>query len=177
MPELAMAELTGEEWTRLLQAERRSLVGFLTMLTGDRHAADDLFQEVCLESWHARSTFESGTNFGAWLRGVARIQLLRHWQREKKYRFVTVNPEILEQLAESWSGEADDRPREAALADCVKELEAQHAQVLRWRYSESWPHSRIARETGKSEDAVKMLLFRVRKILETCVDSKMRENA
>lgn len=173
-----MAELTGEELSRLLQAERRSLIGFLTLLTGDRHAADDLFQEVCLESWHARATFEPGTDFGAWIRTVARIQLLRHWRRQRRHRFVTMAPELLEKLAQSWSEEpAPDEgdPREKALAACVKALEPQQLQVLTWRYNEAWPHSRIARETGRTDDAVKMLLFRLRKSLESCVESKLRE--
>jgi len=172
-----MAELTREDLSRLLQAERGSLVGFLTMLTGDRHAADDLFQEVCLESWNARGTFEPGTDFGAWIRAVARIQVLRHWKREKKHRAVSMNPELLEQLAQSWVEEPapHEDVRGRALEDCVKTLEPPQVQVLRWRYSESWPHDRIARETGRTEDAVKMLLYRLRKLLETCVESKLRE--
>ncbi len=174
-----MAELTRDELSRLLQAERGSLVGFLTMLTGDRHAADDLFQEVCLESWNALATFDAGTDFGAWIRAVARIQVLRHWKREKKSRFVSLNPEILEKLAQSWSEEPapHDDARGHALEDCVKTLESPQVQILRWRYTESWPHHRIARETGRTEDAVKMLLYRLRKVLETCVESKLRERS
>ncbi|MBI2931460.1 MAG: sigma-70 family RNA polymerase sigma factor [Planctomycetes bacterium] len=176
MSNLAMAELTNEELSRLLETERRSLIGFLTLLTGDPHAADDLFQDVCLEGWRARATFEPGTDFGAWIRAVARIQVMRHWRRLKRHRLVSLNPELLEQLSQAWDEESQEaRPREQALAECVRSLEAHQIQILTWRYTESWPHERIARQTGRSLDAVRMLLFRLRKALESCMETKLRE--
>ncbi len=176
-----MGELTRDELARLLEAERRSLVGFLVMLTGDRHAADDLFQDVCLESWNARASFVAGTDFGAWIRAVARIQVLRHWRREEKTRrHLSLSPEMVDELSRTWAEDPpppEDDPRERALADCVRELQPDHAQALRRRYVDAWPNSRIAEETGRSEDAVKMLLHRLRKALENCVESKLRGTA
>ena len=52
--------LTADELAKLLITEQRNLIAFLTMLTGDRFAADDLFQETFIELSRIREKFESG---------------------------------------------------------------------------------------------------------------------
>jgi RNA polymerase sigma-70 factor (ECF subfamily) len=175
-----MAKLTTGEFSSLLRAERKSLVGFLTMLTGDRSVADDLFQECVLEIWRTRDRFQPGTNFGAWARAVARIQVLRHFRWQKKRRAVPLSPEVMEQLAQTWEEEPPVRegdPHEQALKRCVEELEPDQRRALECKYNHSWTHARIAQETGRSEDGVKMMFLRLRKKLRECVEAKLREKA
>lgn len=169
------------ELTLLIQAERRGLVGFLVMLTGNRDEADDLFQETHLEILRQRDNYRAGSNFGAWARAIARILVMRHWTDRKKSPFVPFSPEILDQLTGSWGEEArPEHPetRERALRSCVDELEPDQRRMLQLRYNEGWPHRRIAEETQRAESAVKMLLMRLRKKLQQCVESKLpKENA
>lgn len=168
-----MATLSSDETLSLLAAERRSLVGFLTLMTGDRHDADDLFQEVALEALRIRRTFEPGTNFGAWARAIARLQALRHRRAKGRRRTVSLSPEVIEQLAQTWEEEPDDRER--ALDECVKGLEHEPRRLLTLRYSAGLPLSRIAREAGRTEDALKVHLSRLRKKLQECVEARLKE--
>lgn len=169
-----MAGLNTEELSALLLAERKGLIGFLILLTGDRSVSDEIFQETCLEALRARETFQSGTNFAAWIRAVARIQILRHRRRESRRPLLSVEPEVLDRMESAWSEPPEPGERERSLRDCVGELEPDQKRLLEWRYRESRSHQRIAQETGRSEDAVKMILMRLRKKLQECVESKLR---
>lgn len=169
-----MAVLSSDELLSLLALERRSLVGFLTLITGDRQEADDLFQEVSLEALRIRRTFEAGTNFGAWARAIARLQALRHRRAAGRRRSVALSPEVIEQLAQEWEEESDDR--EPALRVCVQGLEPESRRLLTLRYSAGLPLRRIAQEDGRSEDALKVHLSRLRKKLQACVEGRLKEN-
>ncbi len=178
--ESAMVEPRSGAFSDLIEGEQNRLLGFLVMLTGDRQTADDLLQETLLELWRIRRSFTPGTDFGAWARSVARIRVHRHRRDRGRRRFVPLAAEVMEQLAETWGNDpipSEGDPREAAMAGCVESLEPDSRHILSLRYNQSWPHRRIALETGRSEDAVKMLLSRLRKRLHECVEEKLREDA
>lgn len=168
-----------DEVVLLLQREQRGLLGFLLALTGDREAADDLFQATCLEIWRIREDYQSGTNFGAWARAVARIQVLRHLRSRSKDRQVPFSPEVIEHLAEEWDSgtdrEEDASLRQSALRKCINELEPEQWTVLRRRYTDGWSHAKIAADAGRSEDGIKMIIMRLRRKLQECVERKLSQ--
>jgi RNA polymerase sigma-70 factor (ECF subfamily) len=157
-------------------AERLQLVAFLTMLTGDRFAADDLFQETCLEAFRLRDKFRSGGNFGAWCRGLARIQALRYMRGRGKAAEVAFSPEVVGALDGTWSQvvEApnfDERPR--MLRACLGELHENQRRVLHLRYAEKYSYAEIADRMDRSIASLKMLSSRLRRKLRLCVELKL----
>ncbi len=166
--------LTIKELAEFTITEQRSLINFLTMLTGDRFVADDLFQETFLELSKIREKFKAGTNFGAWARSVARFQALRYMRTRQKDH-LTISPELVEQLADSWEemphNEYEDR--ESALKNCMNELQEHHRAVLSWRYKERQSHKYISKQLDRSVSAVKMLVCRIHKKLRYCIESKI----
>jgi RNA polymerase sigma-70 factor, ECF subfamily len=167
--------LTTDELANLVIGEQRNLIAFLTMLTGDRFAADDLFQETFLELTRLRCKFKPGTNFAAWARSVARFQALRYMRTRQKDH-INFTPELISRLAETWdemaySPEHDNR--ESALKYCMEELQYHHRNVLKWRYKERRSHKYIAEQLERSADAVKMLVSRLHKKLRYCVESRL----
>jgi RNA polymerase sigma-70 factor (ECF subfamily) len=77
------------------------LYGFCVRLTGQRPAADDLFQETYLKVHRARSSYLAGANVLHWVFAIARaayLDRLRYWRRR---------PE--------WLGSAGDAAEHAAL--------------------------------------------------------------
>lgn len=173
-----MKPLTVDAITELLTAEQQSLIGFLTMLTGDRSAADDLYQETFLEILRIRYKFEPGTDFGAWAHSVARIQALR-FMRKRQKEHLPFSPETVAKLAETWAEESGGNPacdqRRIALKSCMAQLDSQEREVLAWRYYERHSHQDIAGRLGRSVAAVKMLLSRIRNKLRLCAEKKIYE--
>ncbi len=163
----------------LLREESRRLVGFLTLLTGDRRQADDLFQDTCVEALRHQDRFQPGTDFGAWVRTIARYQVLRHWRASRRNRFVPFSADMMERLSVVWAEEPDAGPEDArrsALQACLGQLGSRHREVLAWRYERRWKQPRIAEEIGRSVEAVKMLLSRLRKKLRLCVELRLNED-
>ncbi|MAG56978.1 MAG: hypothetical protein CMJ83_11845 [Planctomycetes bacterium] len=176
-----MTALEDTKLAEMLRAETRGLVGWLLLLTGNRDLADELFQDVCLEVWRTRSRFEEGGDFGAWVRGVARHVVLRERRRRGRSRVTPWSPEIIDRLE---AGQADlaaaeddrrDAPRRAALATCLGDLDPSQRTVLARIYDDRVSHAVVAREIGRSADAVKMLAMRLRTKLKDCVARRLKE--
>ncbi len=166
-----------EDLTARLMRERRNLIGFLTLLTGDRSVADDLFQETCLDALRLQSRFEDGTNFGAWVRSIARIRALRHRRAQGKSH-LALSPDVLEALSATWEEVAPverQTDRETALSACMEELQPHHREVLVRRYTHRESLQTLAEHLDRSVDAVKMLTSRLRKRLRLCIELKLTE--
>lgn len=161
-----------------LRAETRPLLAWLLVLTGNRDVADELFQEVCLEVWRGRARFREGEEFGAWVRGVAKNVVLRERRRRGRDRVTPWSPELLEGFATSrpsHSSPHGEDDRRLALEACLEELGPQHRDVLRRIYHDRAPHAVIAKESGRSASAVKMLAMRLRTRLKDCVSRRLQE--
>ncbi len=159
----------------LLRAATRDLVSFITMLTGDRTLADDLFQETCLEVWRFRRRFRVGEDFGRWARGIARNVVLRHWRKQGGERATPLTAELMDTLVMEWRPFPEDSvdPREEAMAFCLAGLDASHRELLEQRYRDRWSYRRIGEATERSESAVKMLFSRLRRKLRECVEGRV----
>jgi RNA polymerase sigma-70 factor (ECF subfamily) len=61
-----------------------SLRAFAVSLTGSTVSADDLVQETLLRAIASFSSFEPGTNMGAWLFTILRNQVFSQYRRERR---------------------------------------------------------------------------------------------
>jgi RNA polymerase sigma-70 factor (ECF subfamily) len=171
-----MTRLSDEDVAARLLAASRSLIGFALMLTGDRDTADETYQETCLEAWRSRARFDAALDFGAWLRGIARHVLRRRARataRAARYAFEEVDLDLLEA---SWVERERDEllsSRRSALERCVSELDDAGRALLRRRYDDDVPLARLAAEEHRSEDALKMALYRLRRKLQDCIDRRV----
>ena len=163
--------------TSMLTQHQRDITGFLTMLTGDRWTADDLFQETCLDAMRMQEKYQEGSNFAAWIRSIARINALRYMRaRGRREQFFT--PETVDALAETWAEQTrqplyDHRP--AALKKCMEQLPGHHRDILDMRYKDRRGHQYIADHLERSVSSVKMLISRLRKKLRLCVEMKITD--
>jgi len=162
----------------MLEQNRRWLMAFLLGATGDRPAAEDLVQEVFRIAYEKREQFEAGTNFGGWLRMIARNCLRRYFERSSK-RPVLVGDAMAayEQAAESaeqrlgdpgWS----DR-RIAALKQCLGKLAVRTRRILELRYTDGERSRAIGAQVGMSVSAVNVTIFRARDRLANCVRRRL----
>lgn len=170
-----MNVMTLDELAEQIIVEQQNLISFLTMLTGDRTVADDLFQETYLELDRLRNKFEKGTNFSAWARSIARFQALRYIRKRQKDH-ISLSPEVIDKLADTWevmSFKKEENSRELALKHCIDDLQQHHQDVLNWRYQKKYSHKSIAEKLDRSIGSVKVLVSRLHKKLRYCVESKL----
>ena len=70
-----------DAFTALYERHKGRLFTYLLRLAGDRHVAEDLFQETWLRVYRARASYEPTGRFQAWLFTIARRLLLDHTRR------------------------------------------------------------------------------------------------
>lgn len=160
----------------LLKQESATLAGFVLAVVGDRQAMEDIFQSTCLELWRIRRTFTPGTDFGAWSRTVARYQIKRHWQKSGREK-VAFSTDAIERVAQCYANRSSaghDRYLREALKLCLALLSETQQGLLKQRYNHRTPVKTLAKQSGKSEAALKMMLVRIRRALRDCIKARLK---
>ncbi len=142
----------------------------------DRDATENLVQQAFVDAYLHLDQYEPGTDFGAWIRTVARNRIrkeLRSASREDRrlevYRL---------RLAERLRAEAGDRQDDAdaylsALQGCRSQLPDRDAALLRMRYECGMSFETIALRCGQTAEAVQRMVSRIRFRLRDCIRNKL----
>ncbi len=158
-----------------MAAHQRRLYAFIYSLVQDRHAADDVLQEVSAVLWRRFDEFEEGTNFSAWAYKVARLQVLS-WRRKQAKLAIPIEGDELSILMDTAAVMAERQDeRLAALEHCLSELTPKQIDLLRRRYHFGFSANEIAEQGNRSRRAIYKSLGKVNAILMSCISSKMED--
>ena len=106
-------------------------------LLRDRDATENLVQQVFVDAYFHLDQYAPGTDFGAWIRTVARNRLrkeLRTAGRDDR-RLATYRARLAERLRAESAGARDDSDEYvAALRGCRQALPPRDAALVRLRY-------------------------------------------
>jgi len=160
---------------RLALEHRAQLWGLLVGLTKDPARAEDLFQNTYLILCEKWDQFRPGTNFLAWARQIARFEFLASVDPDRR-PFVTAEMEVLESALQAAESAAPaPSVRRDALRRCLDQMpEARGRRVLELRYGEGLPGEKVAQQVGVSLNALYTLLSRVRKLLQDCIERRVK---
>ena len=166
-----------EDFLKLFVCHQAEIRAFLGMLIRDRHACEDVMQEVALVLWREFPRYDPARRFGAWARGIAANKVLQY--REKHGRTAVVfSPEAIQAVVDAADGEESRTlPRLDALEQCVERLPERSRGLIDLRYGESLTLEQIAQELRSTADAVHKALSRLRLRLEDCVEQRLARNA
>ena len=121
-----------------------------------RSDSEDAVQSAILSAWEHLPQLRDESAFDAWLRQILINrcrQIQRGYKREK---------DICAALPQSgWEADAPA----AALREAMEELHDEERKLIRMHHEQGYSLKEIAAETGKSEDVLKMRLYRARKHL------------
>ena len=147
-------------------------------LLRDRDATENLVQQVFVDAYFHLDQYARGTDFGAWIRTVARNRLrkeLRTAGREDR-RLATYRERLAERIKAEAGGTRDDSDAYvAALRDCRQALTPRDAAIIRLRYEKGLSFEAIAETQGQSPEAVQRMLSRIRFRLRDCIRHKLNE--
>ena len=161
-----------------VRQNQRWLTAYVLAQTGDPTAADDLVQDVFSIAFEKRGAFEPGTNFGAWLRSIARNVVLRYFERRSRRPVIDRDEAMarLDQLAAAAEDRAVDPAwagsRAELLRECLKELTEKARRLVSERYGMGRSPAAVSASTGQSISAVNVGLFRARAALSDCLRRK-----
>ena len=149
------------------------LGAFIGTLIKDRHHAEDIMQQVAQTVAEKYDTYEGDRPFTPWAIGIARNKVMNYQKkyRRDKHQF---DSEVLKTIAEV-NGEMGDvyDERKKALDDCISKLEGRNRAVIELRYLKDMKTSEISGALGLSNNAIFVLLHRVRAVLGKCVSQRV----
>ncbi len=136
----------------------------------------DIVQDGFIDAMEHLDRFDPSKDFGPWLRAICRNRMLNHF-RSNKVRQSAAAALVDAAIVETWGtleNDLDlDAERVAALRQCVDKLEKSQRELIDLRYRQEVPLSDLARKLGRSAAALSMSLFRLRAILEKCMDRRL----
>ncbi len=136
----------------------------------DAAEAEDVAQEVFFQVHRCLPSFEGRSSLLTWMFGIAHNQVCRRFRRKS---LPTVSIDQSETLEIATTDVSADRKIDAArmLDRCREVLEAEVSETQRMvfhlRYAENQSTKDIADKMGKTNQAVKIGLFRSRRALES----------
>ena len=160
----------------MVSRHQSEIYAYILTIMPDRFAAQDVLQETVLLMWKKLNDFEKGTNFAAWAHRVAYWQTRAYLKKVKRAGLTAFDPEIMELLSvsaeESLNGFDE---RHSALRVCIERLPTGDAAILQAHYQRNEPAAVIAGRLGRSRDAIKQVLMRIRRRLRGCIERRLAE--
>lgn len=140
------------------------------------HDAEDIVQEVRLQLWREFGSFQSGTDFSAWARTIARYAVRKYVtmsQRKPLLLSGDIEDMLMAKIAAAPKQQADRRLQ--MLAECVRRLGGDALDLLQRCYMERQKTKDIATALGRSLASTYQALSRIRRELLECVRERLRE--
>lgn len=165
-----------EQIVQLIAEHQNVIRNFIISLLPGAPGVDDVFQNTNMIIWQKRETFTIGTNFRAWAISIARYQAMAHLQQLRRRRWVSLDLDVAELLADDFEVHSDSIESEqlsSALDQCISKLRPDDRELLVQRY---WHRTRLqdfSVVSGRSVNALKVTLFRLRANLKRCIEERL----
>ena len=157
--------------TQGLVLYRGMLYGFIYALVRDVLAAEEIFQQVALIAMEKEKRNDEVIREPArWLKGVVR-RLVQKGYATRQGQVITVRPEYLEQVAQSFEdgGSALQREKLLALGNCLEQVSRKNRDLLRRRYVLGSSFEEIGKAVRRTPGALRVLVHRIQRALADCV--------
>jgi RNA polymerase sigma-70 factor (ECF subfamily) len=162
------------ELLRLLGAHERSLFAYVFALTPNWQDAEEVMQQVRIRIWQEFDKYDPAKSFGSWARAIAYYLTLAH-RKEKSRQREYFSEHILEEVSRAYETLVDGaNERQAALFRCLDKLEGSKRRIVEAYYMSAEPAKQIADRLAMTPNALRQLLFRVRRMLFDCVERAMQ---
>ena len=158
-----------------VREHQMGLRAFIRALGTSEAWVDDLAQEAFIIAYRRFGDFEPGTDFGRWLRTIAR-QLVAN-ERRKEARHSRLLPaavaDVLAQLQPELPSRGPDLEEWVPwLRECVDRLPPRSRDLLQRRYAEGENAAALARELQMNASVLRQQLLRIRIAVKECLSRK-----
>jgi len=155
-----------------IASHQAALHRFILSLLPDRSLADDVLQETNLVLWRKAAEYDESRPFLAWAFAIARFQVMAARRDASRDRHV-FNDQLVELLADEHPTANDATPLEEALQTCLGRLSEGNRALILARYEPGTSVQDLAKAHSKSPNALSVVLLRIRKLLEECIERQL----
>jgi RNA polymerase sigma-70 factor, ECF subfamily len=163
-----------EQFATQLTAAQGVLYAYVCSLLGGSRDASDVLQDTNLVLWRKAAEFKPELSFNAWAYKIAFFQVLAYRKRHATDRHVSnFSDDSLGRIAARMETVASSFARRVRLLDdCIARLPDYQRELIQLRYAERLGVGTIARTLQKSENSIAAVLYRARRSLIDCVETK-----
>ena len=161
------------EFVQRLTAGQSALYAFIVSLMGGVDQANDVLQETNLKLCQRAGEYDAAQPFLRWAYAFARFEVMAWRKRQTRSRLV-LDDELVALVAADLEDQAPQAEHQLAVLEaCVEKLPSHQRELVAARYHKCLPVQEIAAQSGRPENAVAALLYRVRKALAQCVENSL----
>lgn len=168
-------ERSQQRFLRLFLSSEPDLRRYVAVLVPSLEDADEVIQQTAAVLWEKFDQYDPALPFTPWACRFA-LNTSKQWlARQRRWRAILREDFAVELIRrrEVIESQIDDRLRH--LENCVGKLAVAQRSLIDGYYSRRVGATRLAKESGRSVEAVYKALQRIRHVLEACVDQAVRE--
>jgi len=158
---------------QLIKKHEVKIYNLLLGMTGNKAAAEDLFQETFLTAWRKMGAFRGDSEFSSWLYRIAFNNVLMKRRKKKKINTVSIDTPVTiygketnRDFADDWSKSPAATLENDELKDhinkAIKKLPEKYKEVLILRDVEGMSNEEVMKILNISLPSVKSRLHRAR---------------
>ena len=173
--QLAAAAAAGDPdaYQAIISRHQRAIYAYLRARLLVCADAEDLCQEVFMRAYVALGKFSGECSARPWLLGFARNVLREHLRRLGRRNEVMWTEMCLQLDASHAPEEGQFDEVLEHLPECLSQLGPSARLAIELRYSGQMSHATIGQRLHRTPDAVKLMLYRSRRALKRCLESKV----
>lgn len=173
-----MKEVNTLDFDQLVREHQAGLRAFIRALGTDEAWVDDLAQEVFIVAYRKLDQFRADEDFGKWLRGIARRQVMGErtkTARRSRIMHDGISDILLSLGLEKPAPEPNQEWVVSTMKGCVEKLSEPHRELLRFRYEEGRQCKELADELSLTAAALRKQLQRIRLSVRKCMEQTVGE--
>jgi RNA polymerase sigma factor (sigma-70 family) len=150
-----------QEYAHIVQAYQRQIYIYCFRMLGNEQEAEDMVQDVLVQGYISIHSYKPTASFSAWLYKIA-YHLCLNILRKRKFQFKVSWLFRSDAVAESPEQIIVNNAFSPPLANAINSLSPQEQGLLILRVFEDKSFTEIGQIVGKSPDAVKKKLMRIK---------------
>lgn len=167
--------LPSDEFFKLLMNSQKVIYAYILSMVHNCPDADDVMQETMTLVWERFSSFEPGTNFGAWGIKIARFKILGYY-KSKKRTIELFDESLQNQISDCYHRKMDElKIRVSALQECLKKLDKRDKKLIQIRYEQGLKVTELADRIDRPVQGLYKALARIHAVLHRCVNTTIRQ--
>ena len=163
-----------QQLAQLWMQAQPKVFSFVATAVTRRHDAEDILQQVALETASSFENYDASRPFLPWVLTIAHRMVIRFYERQKRQP-VIFSESTLQVLVDYHVESSRTDDERAALQECVGKLDEKSRQLLSMRYDDDLNTSDMANRSGLTAGSVRVTLSRIRKQLIDCVRGELRK--
>ena len=175
-----MTPTSREDFSELIRENQASLRSYIRSLGVRLAWVDDIAQETFILAYNKQSSYNEESDYGAWLRGIARNLVMNEISKSARRRRLLDQrlPEIVSAHEDSNAVlSLDDKEfgaqRQDALQACLQKLTERARIIIEARYFREQTSDVIGKDLAMKATAVRKALFSARKVLARCISNAL----